>query len=230
MGLHGSFIRAFGIKGVAAFDQGRAGAPGAVRLRSDRPRRQGHPRAAFARPSSAAAGAHRNEIASRIHFSPEHVGQGRAFFRAADKHGLEGIVSKRADSAYAGSRTKAWLKIKSFAVGDFAVLGVEKSATGLPVALLATLGQDPSYVGDAVVTLKAKDRDTFWSSVEKLGTPRSRLGGLTKRKAAWIKEGLVARVRHLKGEDKLRHATIQSVGPKGEAPEEHEPGRHPEDK
>jgi hypothetical protein len=46
------------------------------------------------------------------------------------------------------------------------------------------------------------ERDAFWSDIEKLGTPRSRLGGpLSKRKASWVKEGLVARVRHPKGEE-----------------------------
>ena len=141
--------------------------------------------------------------APRLHFSSSHVGEGPAFFRAADRHGLEGIVSKRADSRYMAGRSKAWLKIKSFTVGDFSVLGIERSPTGIPVALLATPGRDPAYVGDAMITLKAKERDAFWTAVERLGTPRSRLAGtLAKRKASWVKEGLIARVRHLKGEDK----------------------------
>ena len=63
-----------------------------------------------------------------------------------------------------------------------------------------------------MVTLKDRDREAFWASVERLGTPQSRLkGALAKRKASWIKEGLFARVRHLKGEEKLGHATVQSV-------------------
>ena len=166
----------------------------------------------------------------RILFSPEHQGQGPAFFRAADSHGLEGIVSKLADSRYIGGRSKAWLKIKSFTIADYGILGIERSAAGHPVALLATLGKDPSYVGDAVVTLKPKERDRFWSRVEKLGTPRARLGGaLAKRRASWVSEGLVARVRHLRGEDKLRHATIQSIGPKGEPTDELDAERHPRD-
>ena len=45
-----------------------------------------------------------------------------------------------------------------------------------------------------------------------MGTPRARLAGLAKnKKATWIREGLVARVRHLRGEEKLRHATMQSL-------------------
>ena len=165
--------------------------------------------------------------ASRLHFSPHHVGDGPLMFKAADEAGLEGIVSKRADGRYASGRTKTWFKVKSFTVADYAVLGVERSATGIPVALLATLG-DRAYVGDAMITLTEKERAGFWVAVERLGTPKARLGGLTKRKATWLKAGLVARVRHLKGEEKLRHATLQTLNP-----EEPLPGssttRHSED-
>lgn len=168
--------------------------------------------------------------ASRIHFSPEHVGGGKAFFRAADQHGLEGIVSKQANSPYTSGRTEAWLKTKSYTVADYSVLGVEKSKAGLPVALLASLERTPTYVGDAVVTRKVVERDAFWPTVDRLGTPRSRLAGaLARRKAAWIKEGMVARVRHLKGEDKLRHATIQAIGARGEMPDDVSAARHPDD-
>ena len=149
---------------------------------------------------------------SRVQFSAEQAGQGPAFFAAADQHGLEGIVSKRADSRYVSGRAKSWLKVKSFTIGDYAVLGVERSSTGIPVALLATLGRDPTYVGNAMVTLPVADRKRFWTSVETMGAPQARLAGFAKnKKATWIREGLVARVRHLRGEDKLRHATLQSL-------------------
>ena len=152
------------------------------------------------------------DATARIAFRGEHVGEGPEFCQAADQHGLEGIVSKRADSRYVSGRATSWLKVKSFTVGDFAVVGVERSLTGIPVALLATLGRDPAYVGDAMVTLKAKERDQFWRSVATMGTPRARLAGLAKnKKATWVREGVVDRVRHLRGEEKLRHATMQSL-------------------
>ena len=122
------------------------------------------------------------EIATRVHFSGDRSGGGPAFFKAADAHGLEGIVSKRADSRYRSGRSDAWLKIKSFTVGDFAVLGVERSAAGVPVALLASLGKNPAYVGNAMVTLPTKERDRFWRSVETMGTPQARLAGLARNK------------------------------------------------
>ena len=77
-----------------------------------------------------------------------------------------------------------------------------------------------SKIGDAVrLRDGSKERDPFWRSVETMGTPRARLAGLTKnKKATWIREGLVARVRHLRGEEKLRHATMQSLGVAGAGP------------
>ena len=62
------------------------------------------------------------------------------------------------------------------------------------------------------MTLPAADRKRFWSSVETMEAPQARLSGVgKKKKATWIREGLMARVRHLRGEDKLRHATLQSL-------------------
>ncbi|TWT44689.1 putative DNA ligase-like protein [Phycisphaerae bacterium RAS1] len=52
------------------------------------------------------------------------VGAGRAYFQAAEKHALEGIMAKRLDSPYLpGKRSAHWLKIKVATVGVFDVLG-----------------------------------------------------------------------------------------------------------
>ena len=72
------------------------------------------------------------DAGSRIQFSADYEGDGAAFFRAADRHGLEGIVSKRADSRYTAGESRAWRKTKCFALGDFQVVGrrafVDRSA------------------------------------------------------------------------------------------------------
>ena len=150
-----------------------------------------------------------HEAEGRIHFSSSVEGNGAEFFRAADRLGLEGIVSKRADSRYiTGERFRQWLKTKTFAVGEFEVVGVEKSSTGIPIALLAR-GDD--YVGNAMIILGGKSRAEFWRRIDALGTPHARLLKLHKRNAKWIGPGLIATVRHLRGEEKLRHATIMSV-------------------
>lgn len=47
-----------------------------------------------------------------IRYSDHVEGSGRKFFELACKQGLEGIISKRRDSAYTGGRGGAWLKTK----------------------------------------------------------------------------------------------------------------------
>jgi hypothetical protein len=57
----------------------------------------------------------------------------------------------------------------------------------------------------------------------------ARLAGMAKnRQATGVREGLVARVRHLRGEDKLRHATLQSLDVRKPIPDDLD-DRHPED-
>jgi bifunctional non-homologous end joining protein LigD len=54
----------------------------------------------------------------------DHVeGQGGAFFEQASRQGLEGIVSKRADSLYRGRRNRDWLKTKTERQAEFVVGG-----------------------------------------------------------------------------------------------------------
>src|SRR3954463_2295008 len=62
-----------------------------------------------------------------------------------------------------------------------------------------------------MITLSGKDRAAFWKRIDALGTPKARLLELHRRKAQWVKPGLVATVRHLRGEEKLRHTTLLSV-------------------
>ena len=91
------------------------------------------------------------------------------------------------------------------------MLGIERSTTGIPVALLARAGETPIYVGNAMISFGDKDRDRIWRAVEKYGTPHARVAELHKHKAQWLKPGIRASVRHLRGESKLRRATLQSV-------------------
>ncbi len=148
----------------------------------------------------------------KIEFSPHHIGDGQALFRAADAAGLEGIVSKRATSRYVSGRSDTWRKTKCFTVDEFEVLGVDRSSAGIPIALLGRVGSEV-YAGDAMIALRADERDEFWAAIERMGTPRARLAGMAKRKTAkWVKAGLRAQVRHLRGGDKLlRHATLQGL-------------------
>jgi ATP-dependent DNA ligase len=46
------------------------------------------------------------------------------------KHGLEGVVSKRAASRYRSGPSKAWIKTKNVTESEFVLLGLERDTEG----------------------------------------------------------------------------------------------------
>jgi bifunctional non-homologous end joining protein LigD len=64
------------------------------------------------------------------------------FFAAAVKHGLEGIVSKRAASCYRSGPSKAWIKTKNVIESEFVLLGLERDIEGRPFAHVGREAKD----------------------------------------------------------------------------------------
>ena len=150
---------------------------------------------------------------SRIQLSDHVVGGGPAFFAAAEKMGLEGIVSKRRDSRYKSGRTDRWRKVKCWTKGEFVVLGtaIEKKS-GAPIALLAENAPDGlRFAGGAFITLQGRNRELFGKKLMRLTAAHPALPGLRRREAQWVKPELVVAVRHLRGTGVLRHATVQEL-------------------
>jgi DNA ligase D-like protein (predicted ligase) len=143
----------------------------------------------------------------RIQYS-EHLEEGRSLFEAADRMGLEGIVSKRATSRYRSGASTAWLKSKCVATAEFVVIGTQPPRNGPACALLAREGAEGlEYAGSAFVTLSGGERDAFWRDMERLRR-LSPAVPMPSRSAAWVEPRLRVRARYLKGSDKLRHATL----------------------
>jgi bifunctional non-homologous end joining protein LigD len=72
---------------------------------------------------------------SRLLYADHILGQGEAVFRNACRLGLEGIVSKRADSRYEHKRSKSWQKVKcsmrqEFVIGGFTDPGGARTGFG----------------------------------------------------------------------------------------------------
>ena len=86
------------------------------------------------------------------------------------------------------------------------------------MALMASKGK---YVGGAFVTLP-KIRERLWARVQAKGKPPE--GFKPKPGAEWVKPGLRARVKFLRGEEKLRHASVQSIEENVEEQEDREGG------
>jgi len=87
-----------------------------------------------------------------LRYSEHQRGNGAEVFAQATAGGLEGIVSKRADSGYRGSRTGDWIKVKGRPSDEFIVAGYtepKRSRAGIGALLLAKSLADGSlkYVG-----------------------------------------------------------------------------------
>lgn len=146
-----------------------------------------------------------------LQFSEAVEGSGADFFRAVDAMDLEGMVSKRKASRYRSGRTSAWLKVKTFAEDEFVVIGTEKGSGGPSCALLAREGPEGlEYVGSAFVTLAEADRERFWRSVDRLHAAKPVLP-MKSKNAWWVRPELRVRARFLRGEGRLRHASLASL-------------------
>jgi bifunctional non-homologous end joining protein LigD len=149
-----------------------------------------------------------------LHYSEEFEGSSSDLFAAVERHGLEGIVSKRRNSRYRTGKCDTWLKVKCFAEDTFEVVGFERTQTGEVNALLArpvdAIGH-LEYAGKAFVTLGREDRERFWREASRLGAERPPAGVRTIVRAQWLQPGLKVRARFLRGEKTLRHASLLGV-------------------
>lgn len=142
----------------------------------------------------------------RIQFSQALPGGAKAIFHLVEQAGLEGMVSKSKDSKYRSGTSTNWLKAKCYSIDEYELLGVEREAGKPAFALMAERGTG-RYVGSAFITLKREMRERLWQRVqEHAGTAPK---GMKRPATQWVKPGIRAQVKHLRGEDKLRHATLQ---------------------
>lgn len=148
-----------------------------------------------------------------IQYSQHVEGGGAEFFAAVEKMGLEGMVSKRKNSPYRSGPSDSWLKIKCWEVGEFELLGVKREHGKPAMALMARNGR---YAGTAVISANRSIKERLWRRVQmaKAGKPAGVPEGVAGPTVEWLKPGITARVKHLRGENKLRHASLQDFSDK----------------
>ena len=76
-----------------------------------------------------------------IQFSRHVIGNGKEFYAAAERLGLEGIVSKKASAPYRSGRTETWLKVKCFEESDYEIAAVLREPGRPNVAYMVTPDQ-----------------------------------------------------------------------------------------
>src|SRR5690606_20715444 len=86
-----------------------------------------------------------------LRYSEHTIGNGADVFAQATRHGLEGVVSKRLESAYSGTRSGAWTKAKGRPSDEFVVVGFTEpkgARAGIGALLLAApADRGLEYVG-----------------------------------------------------------------------------------
>jgi bifunctional non-homologous end joining protein LigD len=146
-----------------------------------------------------------------IQFSHKLDASANAVFRAVEKMGLEGMVSKRIDSRYRSGPSREWMKAKCYEESDFDLLGVRRERGKPATALMAERNGKRQYAGSAFVKVNSDFRQRLWDRVKQKAGPAPKGIAGDKTGVEWVKPGLVGRVRYMRGEETLRHATLKDV-------------------
>ncbi|MER9376027.1 DNA ligase [Mesorhizobium sp. M0491] len=141
-----------------------------------------------------------------IQYSEHVLGGGAEFYEAAEKMGLEGIVSKRQGSPYRSGPSDIWVKTKCWDFGEFDLLGIKREPGKETVGLMA---RDGKYAGPATIALTKALRERLMARVRKGQPPAGVPTAVVGPSVEWVGPGVTARVRYLRGESKLRHASVQ---------------------
>ncbi len=159
-----------------------------------------------------------------ILLSPTIEGNGPAVFEAFRDKGLEGVVSKRADSLYRSGRSNIWLKAKCVNEREFVIVGYQPSPRRAFASLLLGehVGGKLIYRGNVGTGFTDKTLKALSDAMAKLARakPALALPPEAARGAKWLEPKLVAQVRYaeLTADGAVRHGVF--LGLRGDKPAE----------
>ncbi len=159
-----------------------------------------------------------------IRLSPHVEGDGPAVFEAFRYKGLEGVVSKKADSPYRSGRSQVWLKAKCVNEREFVIVGYRPSARRAFASLLLAdrEGDKLLYRGDVGTGFSDRTLKSLSAQMAKLERIKPAL--TVPREAArgvkWVIPKLVAQIRYAEftSEGAVRHGVF--LGLRGDKPAE----------
>ena len=156
-----------------------------------------------------------------IRYSDHVQGNGAAFFAEACKHGLEGIVSKRADSRYQAVRGRDWQKIKCSMRQEFVIGGYtdpQGARTGFGALLLGVheggklryCGKVGTGFNDATLAALSERLARLAADKPPFVNPPT---GAEARRAHWVKPELVGEVSFTEWtrDGTLRHPSFEGL-------------------
>ena len=179
-----------------------------------------------------------SQAGSPLHYSDHQIGLGPAFYERACPLGVEGIVSKRADAAYAPGNRGLWLKVKCLNREEFVVIGWTDPEGARPFLGALLLGyHDPAgrlvYAGRVGTGINQAELERLWHRLQPLAVdtmpldvprPRStRFGSpLVLSRVHWVRPELRGQIpdldgRHPPAPGRLRRTARGQAGGRGAA-------------
>ncbi|HMJ48485.1 MAG TPA: DNA ligase D [Ferruginibacter sp.] len=154
-----------------------------------------------------------------IKYSEHIIKEGKPFYDAAVKQNLEGIMAKKADSAYyPGTRTTDWLKIKNHKTADVIISGYTEPTGSRQYFGSLVLGMMKNgklvYAGNAGTGYNDKMLHTIYKMLQPLRQVSSPFAEKIKyMKATWVKPMMVCEVKFTEWtkDERLRHPVFLRI-------------------
>lgn len=156
-----------------------------------------------------------------LRYSEHFEGNGDSFFRHACEYGIEGILSKLADSPYESARNRNWLKVKCNKQQEFVIAGYTPSSKSLPgfgSLVLGVYEKDKLvYAGRVGTGFTFKSRVELQKQLDKFTSERSPLAAIPKdpglKQTRWTEPKLVAEVVFTEwtSDNSIRHPSFKGL-------------------
>ena len=155
-----------------------------------------------------------------LRYSDHVEGNGAKFFKQACEFGLEGIVSKLADSPYESTRSHNWQKVKCLRRQEFVIAGYTLSDKGLPFSSLVLGVYEKGkliYAGRVGTGFSNKLRADLKKMLDRLARPAKPFAEIPKdpdlRRAIWAEPKLVGEVEFTEWthDNVIRHPSFQGL-------------------
>jgi bifunctional non-homologous end joining protein LigD len=157
---------------------------------------------------------------SVLRYSDHIEGNGPKFLQQACDFGIEGIVSKLADSLYESTRTHSWQKVKCLRRQEFVIAGYTLSDKGLPFSSLVLGVYDKGkliYAGRVGTGFSNKLRAELKKTLDRLARPAKPFAEIPRdpdlRRAVWAEPKLVGEVEFAEWthDNVIRHPSFQGL-------------------
>jgi bifunctional non-homologous end joining protein LigD len=155
-----------------------------------------------------------------LRYSDHVAGHGREMLEKSCSMGLEGVISKLANSAYRPGRQKSWLKAKCIQRQEFVIIGYTAARTGPRAIGALHLGYNQNgelkYAGKVGTGFGMKDAQELYDRLAQLSSKTPAVTGLPRsilKSAHWVRPEMLCEVSFTEWTEDghIRHPSFQGL-------------------